>query len=64
MFMDGGGEVADYQCRQILGKQYYRLQPGLRVPIGLDDWQAADELIALADEINLEPLLGWLEKSF
>jgi hypothetical protein len=64
MFMDGGGEVADYQCRQVLGKQYHRLQPNLRTPIGLDDWQAADELIALADEVNLEPLLGWLDKSF
>ncbi|MFL7893507.1 MAG: patatin-like phospholipase family protein [Anaerolineales bacterium] len=63
IFMDGGGEVADYQCRQILGDQYYRLQPRLGTQIGLDQWQATDQLIAVADEINLEPLINWIDKS-
>jgi len=64
MFMDGGGEVADYQCRQILRDQYYRLQPLLRETIGLDDWRATDRLIAIADSVNLEPLLNWINKTF
>jgi hypothetical protein len=64
MFMDGGGEVADYQCRQILRDQYFRLQPMMRKSISLDNWQAADELIKIADEINLEPLLDWIDRSF
>lgn len=64
MFMDGGGDVADYQCRQILRDQYFRLQPLMRKTIGLDNWQAADALIEIADEINLEPLLGWIDRSF
>jgi patatin-like phospholipase/acyl hydrolase len=64
MFMDGGGEVADYQCRQILHEQYFRLQPILPVPIGMDKWQAIDQLIEIADEIDLEPLLEWLGNSF
>ena len=64
MFMDGGGEVADYQCRQILRDQYYRLQPLLRETIALDDWRATDKLIAIADSINLEPLLNWIDKTF
>jgi patatin-like phospholipase/acyl hydrolase len=63
MFMDGGGEVADYQCRQILRDQYFRLQPLMRKTIGLDNWQAADALIEIADEINLEPLLNWIDRS-
>jgi patatin-like phospholipase/acyl hydrolase len=63
MFMDGGGEVADYQCRQILRDQYYRLQPLMRKTIGLDNWQATDDLIEIADAINLEPLLNWIDKS-
>jgi len=64
MFMDGGGEVADYQCRQILRDQYFRLQPMMRKSISLDNWQATDELIKIADEINLEPLLDWIDRSF
>ena len=64
MFMDGGGEVADYQCRQILRDQYFRLQPVLRKTIGMDNWQATDELIEIANAINLEPLLNWIDKSF
>jgi len=64
MFMDGGGEVADYQCRQILRDQYFRLQPAMRKTIGLDNWRAADELIEIADAINLEPLLNWIDNTF
>lgn len=64
MFMDGGGDVADYQCRQILRDQYFRLQPVMRKTIGLDNWHATDELIEIADAINLEPLLNWIDKSF
>lgn len=63
MVMDGGSEVADYQCRQILKDQYFRIQPQLSVPIGMDDWQSIDELIAIADAIDLDPLLNWIEKS-
>ena len=64
MFMDGGGDVADYQCRQILRDQYYRLQPLLRETIALDDWRATNKLITIADSINLEPLLNWIDKTF
>jgi patatin-like phospholipase/acyl hydrolase len=61
--MDGGSEVADYQCRQILEDQYFRLQTQMPKPIGLDDWQSTDELIEIADAINLEPILTWLKSS-
>ena len=64
MFMDGGGDVADYQCRQILRDQYFRLQPVMRKTIGLDNWRATDELIEIADAINLEPLLNWIDNTF
>jgi patatin-like phospholipase/acyl hydrolase len=64
MVMDGGSEVADYQCRQILKSQYYRLQPQMSKPIGLDDWQSTDELIEIADAVDLEPILMWFEANF
>jgi patatin-like phospholipase/acyl hydrolase len=61
--MDGGSEVADYQCRQILKGQYFRLQPQMPKSIGLDEWQSTDELIEIADAIDLEPILSWIEDS-
>ena len=64
MFMDGGGEVADYQCRQILHDQYFRLQPRMPNPIGMDDWQSTDRLLEIADGLELDPLLTWLGDSF
>ena len=63
MVMDGGGEVADYQCRQILRGQYFRMQPQMPKPVGLDDWRATEELIEIADTIDLEPLINWLDAS-
>lgn len=64
MFMDGGGEVADYQCRQILRDQYFRLQPRLHSPIGMDAWQSTHQLLDIADQVDLQPLLTWLEDTF
>ena len=63
MVMDGGSEVADYQCRQVLKDQYFRLQPQLPKPIGMDEWQSTDELIEIGDAIDLEPILAWFEAS-
>ena len=64
MVMDGGSEVADYQCRQILADQYFRMQPQLPEPIGMDEWQSVDELISIADSIDLDPMIDWLNKCF
>ena len=64
MIMDGGSEVADYQCRQILADQYFRLQPQLPQPIGMDEWQSVEDLISVADSMDLKPMLDWLNKSF
>lgn len=64
MVMDGGGEVADYQCRQILKDQYFRMQPKLPSPIGMDAWQSIDQLLDIADEIDLDPIVTWLTNSF
>ena len=60
--MDGVNDVADYQCRQILEEDYFRMQPVLRKVIGMDAWQSIDDLITIADSIDLEPLLAWIEE--
>ena len=54
-------DLADYQSKQVLGAGYFRLNPRLPRPIGLDDVAAVDELIGVADSIKL-PHKPW-EKS-
>jgi patatin-like phospholipase/acyl hydrolase len=61
--MDGVNDVADYQCRQILKEDYFRMQPVLRKIISMDAWQSIGDLISVADAIDLEPLLAWIEET-
>lgn len=60
IILDGTSDVADYQCRQVLGEHYFRLQPYLPRRIDLDDYRSIDELLSLADSVNLDPLLEWI----
>jgi len=63
--LQGVAGVADYQCRQILGEdRYRRISPALARPIDLDDWQARDELIRIAEEVNLGDATAWLETAW
>lgn len=61
IILDGTGDVADYQCRQVLNEHYFRLQPYLPRRIDLDDYRATDELLSLADSLNLDALVEWIE---
>lgn len=64
--LQGVAGVADYHCQQILGNERYRrISPVLARPIGLDDWQARDELIRIAeDEVDLREVTVWLENAW
>jgi len=66
LMLDGVGGIADYQCRQLLGEHYHRIAP--RFPPGvsfaLDDIERADEMIAFANGVNLEPAIAWLKSSW
>ncbi len=60
---EGLGDIAHYQCEQILGaNRYHRLDPHLQTAIELDDWSKRDQLVALAEAADLTPTLAWLEK--
>ena len=56
--------LPDYQCRQILGERYYRLNPNLPKPVRLDDIQQASHLAALAEQTDLSPIKQWLSAYF
>ena len=64
LMMDGAVNLADYQCRQLLGKNYLRISPIMQKSISLDDVKSVPFLLQLAD---LEPLDGqvrWLKRNF
>ena len=54
VMFDGLAGVPDYQCRQILGDRYHRLDYAFAEDVEMDDWKARDELVRIA-EIEMKP---------
>lgn len=59
---EGGSGIAHYECRQILGKRYHRLNPVLPHPIGLDAADKISELEAVASREHLDETSAWIER--
>ena len=63
VMFDGAAGVPHYQCSQILGKRYHRLDHVFAAEVELDDWGARDELVRIG-EIEMKPALddtaAWL----
>ena len=65
VMFDAGVEMVDYQCRQLLGGRYHRLNPWLDGRgIGLDDVAALPILREAAGTVNLDKTLAWLDRSW
>jgi hypothetical protein len=60
LVLDGGSGVADYQCRQLLGARYHRLNPLLPERIDLDDVAKVPRLAEIASRVTLDATLDWL----
>jgi patatin-like phospholipase/acyl hydrolase len=56
--------LPDYQCRQILGERYHRLNPDLPKAVRLDDVQQAVYLADLAEQADLSATRQWLSRYF
>lgn len=54
--------LADYQCRQLLGPAYHRLDPWLGDPVNLDDDSQISHLNQLAGRQDLGGTIAWLER--
>jgi hypothetical protein len=60
--------IADYQCKQILGKERYRrlapvFPPGKSYP--LDDVERIDEMVQFATtQVNLTATVNWLRTAW
>jgi patatin-like phospholipase/acyl hydrolase len=64
LLLESGGGLADYQCQQLLGDCYIRLNPDLGASIGLDDVDEIDTLVAKANSYDLAPVLTWIEQQW
>jgi uncharacterized protein len=62
VMLEGGMDVVDYQCRQILAGAYHRVSCVLDEVIPLDCYQKAAALVAIADRVDLSATLGWLRE--
>ncbi len=64
LLMEGSNGLGDYQCRQVLGGSYFRLNPTLPEAIGLDAVGRVVELEAIAAEADLSAAIEWLRNTF
>lgn len=64
--MDGDDLAIDNQCRELLGNNYYRINPvfpeGVDIP--MDAVDKLGYLLQLADSINIAPAINWLMKNW
>lgn len=62
LMMDGVMGVAAYECYQLLGQRYLRINTVLDRVIPLDDYHQTDALLAAADAVNLTEAIDWLQR--
>jgi patatin-like phospholipase/acyl hydrolase len=64
ILMDGVSGVADYQCKQILGPRYLRLNALFQRHISLDSIKEIPYLIELADVEDINDTKKWFNKYY
>lgn len=65
LMTDGDMGVNSYYCLQILGEErYYRLAPLIEDPIGIYDPEAIPTLIAMAEEVDIQPTVQWINSYY
>lgn len=64
IMMDGVSGVVDYQCRQILGPRYLRLNVLFERDVALDSLNEIPYMVQLADLEDVNDLVKWLNKYF
>lgn len=62
LVLEGMPGVADYQCLQVLGERYFRLDVRLEQPIELDAVDRLDDLVEIADARPLDDVVAWLRR--
>jgi uncharacterized protein len=64
LVLEGGSNLADFQCRQILSTRYHRINIQLPASIGMDRIDQIPLLEQLALQADLQQAQAWVEKNF
>lgn len=64
MMFDGTIGIADFQCRQMLGRHYHRVAPSFAPgkAFDLDSVDRIAEMVAFANQVDLAPAAKWLRR--
>ena len=62
LLLDGAARADDMVTGQLLGNNYYRLNPVLPMPIGLDQYEKIIDLKKFADNIDLRNTIKWIKR--
>eukprot|EP01112_Ceratiomyxa_fruticulosa_P017483 TRINITY_DN5452_c1_g1_i1.p1 TRINITY_DN5452_c1_g1~~TRINITY_DN5452_c1_g1_i1.p1 ORF type:complete len:388 (-),score=83.46 TRINITY_DN5452_c1_g1_i1:167-1330(-) len=60
MMLDSTMEMTDFQCMQMLGTNFHRIDPDLGRNIPIDDPNVVPQLEQIAKRVELVPTLQWL----
>jgi patatin-like phospholipase/acyl hydrolase len=64
MMFEGSAGLADYQCQQLLGERYLRVNPILPYPIAMDRIDQIPAMRRLAVQVPLAEAADWITKHF
>ncbi len=64
LMLEGSANLANYQCRQVLGDRFLRIDPLLPERIDLDGVDEIEKLIGLANQVDLTQAVLWLQRIF
>ena len=64
IMFEGGTGIADFQCRQLLGTRYLRIDASVPKRIGLDGVESIPLLGQAADAGSLDHVVRWLDPVF
>jgi patatin-like phospholipase/acyl hydrolase len=57
---EGSAGLADYQCRQLLGDRYLRVNPLLPYPIAMDKVDEIPRMVEIGNEFDLNEVENWV----
>lgn len=64
VLLDDTSSLADKYCKELLGNNYFRINPVLGNQIELDDYKKVNYLIDIADKYNLDSADSFIKKHF
>jgi hypothetical protein len=64
LMIEGSVGLVHYQCLQLLGERYLRINPILPTPIGMDEVDQIPLLKEVAEMLNLDYAIEWLKRYY